>query len=100
MAVQKDAIGVSIELTLKNVNDVVVDISSATVKRIDFRTPNSVLLQKTAAFVTDGVNGKIQYVTIAGDLDIGGTWLMQAYIEMGGFKGFSTSTPLIVTQNI
>ena len=57
----------------------VVDISDATTKRIKFVKTNGVPVTKTADFTTDGTDGYIEYVTIAGDLSIHGSWQKQGY---------------------
>lgn len=82
-------IGSYIELTIKD-EDVVFDISSATVKKIKLKTSANVVLDKTASFSTNGTDGKIRYTFINGDLNISGIWKARAYIEMPSGK-WSTS---------
>jgi len=32
-----------------------------------------------ASFFTDGTDGQLEYVTVAGDIDVAGLWSIQAY---------------------
>ncbi len=77
---QVGAIGTKIRLTLRDQDGNVVDLSGATTKRLDFQKPDRTSVSKTAAFHTDGTDGKIQYSTESGFLDLPGDWKVQAYV--------------------
>lgn len=64
----------------------VLDISTATIKRIKAQRPNGTFAwEKDATFETDGTDGKLYYKTVlASDLDQAGTWTYWSYIEMAG----------------
>ena len=73
----------------------IADISGATTKQFTFKRPDGTTFTKTAVFTTDGSDGDIQYLSVDGDLDIAGTWHLQAYVvssagtwntEVGHFK--------------
>lgn len=50
-----------------------LNISNATTKEIVFLTPDGVARPRPAAFVTDGSDGLLEYVTAPGDIDqVGG----------------------------
>jgi hypothetical protein len=75
-------------LTFKD-GDTVVDVSSATVtKTITFVAPDGTSTVQSATFTTDGTDGKIQYVTQAGDMDQVGQWKLQGIVVItaGTFK--------------
>lgn len=74
-------IGTAFEVTLKDC-DVVVDVSSASVKQIIFKKPNKTVVIKDAVFKTTGVDGVIQYITVLDDLDATGTWYIQARVTL------------------
>ena len=74
-------IGTVFELTIVDTDDTAVDVSTAAVKYIYFQDPTGTRMRKTATFTTDGTDGKIEYVTIAGDIDEVGTWQVQGYVE-------------------
>ena len=71
-----------------------VDVSTATVRNIIVRKQNGSKL--TWGAVADGTNA-IKHVSILGDLDAPGTWKLQAYVEMPGWKGFGEVATLVVS---
>jgi hypothetical protein len=81
--IHKNDVGTVFELTIKD-GQATVDVSTTTAKQIIFRKPDGSTLTKTAAFVTDGTDGKIKYTTIAGDLDSSGIWEYQAKVTFSG----------------
>lgn len=91
-APQENAIGVTVELTVVDTAGTAVDISGATTKKLFFEKPNGDVVNKDADYVTDGVNGKIKYVTVAGDLSPYGAWKCQAYIVKAGLVNGRTKT--------
>ena len=66
-------IGTIFEVTVQD-DGVIVDISGATTKEIIFKKSRGEVLTKAAVFSTDGVDGKMRYVAVAGDLDERGQW--------------------------
>lgn len=73
-------IGTVITLTVRD-GGTVVDVSSATVtKNILLRSPTGTLSTNGASFTTNGTDGKIKYTTVTGDLDVVGTWDVQAHV--------------------
>ena len=58
----------------------VADISAATTKQMVFERPDGTTFTKTAVFTTDGSDGNIQYISVDGDLNVAGTWHLQAYV--------------------
>lgn len=81
ISIHNGDIGTIFKLTITDTADVAINVSSAAVKFIYFRDPSGVKTKKTAAFTTSGVDGKIQYTTIAGDIDEVGNWSVQGYVE-------------------
>lgn len=90
-AIFKDDIGTVFEVTVKDESSVVVNVSGATLLQFKFKKPTGVLATKTAVFSSNGVDGKIRYTTVSGDLDVAGEWEFQAYIEIGTSPRFHTS---------
>ena len=58
----------------------IANISAATTKQFTFKRPDGTTFTKVAVFTTDESDGDIQYVSVDGDLDIAGTWHLQAYV--------------------
>ena len=71
--------GTAIELTVQE-NGVAVDISGATTKTITFYKPDGTHVVKTAAFTTDGTDGKMRYTVTADELNQSGTWRAVGWI--------------------
>ena len=92
-------IGTIFRATIKD-GGVEKDISSATVMQIIFRDPDGVETTKTAVFTTDGSDGKIQYTTVSGDLDLAGKWVLQGYVETPAGKWHSSWYPFLVNENL
>ena len=73
-------IGARIELRLIKKDGTAFDISAATTKTFIFVKGDGSSVTKTAVFVTAGVDGKLQYTTIAGDIDQPGPWRVRAQV--------------------
>lgn len=98
-------IGTVFEITIKECNaqgvEVIVDLSTATIKKICFRKPNKSILTVDAIFKTNGSDGIIQYVSVANDLDIPGTWAKQAFVAFPAAGSWrSTLVDFEVVSNI
>lgn len=98
---QKNAIGVRIQVTIMEDNSP-VDISAVTTKQIVFKKPDGTVTTETATNVTDGTDGKIEYRTVAGFLNVAGEWKAQGYVVFpgGGFDGRSDITQFEVAPNL
>lgn len=86
-------IGTSLQVNIEE-NDVAVDVSSATAKQIIIEKPDGTLLTKTAAFVNDGTDGKIQYTTVTGDIDQVGIWRFWGKVTFAPESVFHTADPI------
>jgi hypothetical protein len=97
--IQVGAINLLLELDLME-GYTPLDVSSAS--KLDFilQKPDGTFLTYPALFRTDGTDGKVYHLTIAGDLPIEGDYYMQTYIEMPSFKGYSTPVKFTVYENI
>ena len=97
--IQVGAIGLVITLTITE-DDVPVNVSTASTKTIRIRKPDGSVVEKAAAFTTNGSEGKITYTTIAGDIDLVGEYRVQAYVVMSGFTGYSTVVRFDANRNL
>lgn len=82
-------VGTSIGGTVKDQDKAIVDVSTAIVKKIRITDPGGVMVEKDAAFITDGSDGQIHYVTVTDDLDTAGIWYYQGYVELPLGKWFT-----------
>ena len=71
----------------------VKDVSSYTDFKIIFVSPSGVASEKEAVLNSDGTDGKIRYVTLTGDVDIGGDGEVYGRVLKTGAK--ITSTPQV-----
>lgn len=79
--------------------DAAIDVSSGTSLEAIFRKPDGTIVVKTASFVTDGTDGRIQYVTVSGDLDQAGRWRRWAKLTISGGPKTSTVRAFDVRDN-
>ena len=82
-------VGTIIRVTVMEDGEV-VPIDSATVKKIKFTKPSGTIVLKDAEFTTDGTDGKLQYITLANDLDELEVWEARPYVELTAWKGHGT----------
>ena len=97
---QLGAISVAITIPVVDQDGNIVDISGASSKQILLKKPDKTVLTNTAAFVTDGTDGLLQYLTIADDIDQIGIWEAQADIVITGFDGPTVVSKFKVLRNI
>ena len=88
--------GITMQLTIKNSSDVVVDISAATTKTLIFVKPDGTNVVQTALFVTDGTDGKLKYTTISGDINVTGKWQLRAHVITPTYDRQTTYTNFLV----
>lgn len=76
-------IGTAVRLTIKNRETAaVIDLSSLVAATFTFERPSGSTFDRTATLYTDGTDGKLQYLTVDGDLDVAGRWRVQANYEL------------------
>ncbi len=102
-----DDVGTVMEVTIIDPEtDREMDISDATETLIYILKPpvdedtDPVRLDKTASFVEDGSDGKIKYTTIAGDLDLSGTYKIQARVTTPDGVWYSQIQKFKVKRNL
>lgn len=92
-------VGTTFTVTILDENSDVVNLSTADVNLL-FEKPDGVVLTKDASFVTDGTDGQVKYVTIAGDLDLHGNWSLQAFVDYGSVEWYSDIAKFKVHKNV
>ena len=94
---------VRFEFTVTDQDDAIVDLSTAASYDLTFERPGGQsAFVRTPAFITDGTDGQIFYVTPLDELDIDGGWKVQGnVVDAGGeeyptdIERFSVATKII-----
>ncbi len=101
--IQKDNIGTIFVFTVRDQASAIVNLTTATTLEAHFRKPTDrSTFTRTAVLTTDGSDGKMQYVTVAGDLDVvGDQWERQGFVVLPGVGEFKTNVIIFaVKRNI
>lgn len=92
-------VGTEFTLTLFKEDGSICSLATAGTKEMYFKPPTGSTVIKTAAFVTDGTDGKIK-VTMGNDFTLPGDWLVQAHIIDGGTENFSSTKTFTVKAHL
>lgn len=67
----------------ENGNLNILPIDDATLLEIVLQKPDDAetVVVKTAVVVTDGLDGQAQYMTVDGDLNVEGKWLLEGFVR-------------------
>lgn len=77
-------IGTVFRITIKDEDNTIINVSSASSILIKFQKPNGDVLNKSGSFYSDGTDGIVQWTTTsANDLDADGLWKIQVKITIG-----------------
>ncbi len=93
-------VGTVFKLTIKDQAGAIVNISGASTKVVRFRKPDATVVEKAGALYSDGTDGILKYTTIAGDLDKGGSWSIQAKVVLASGTWYSTTAEFVVETNL
>ena len=88
--IHQSDIGTKLLITVKD-DGSVVDISSASSLTILIKKPDGTILTRSGVLETDGTDGKMYYIVVAGDLDAAGFYKIQGRV-VSSSGTFSTST--------
>ena len=89
---RKGDVGVIFRNTVKDQDDAVVDISSATTNQIKITKPDGTVFVATAVFTDDGEDGQHQFVTTSEVLTQVGVYKITSYIILTSPAGTWHST--------
>lgn len=98
--IHKLDIGTVLRLTMLDCDEVILPINDATVKEIILKKPDKTVITRTASFTTNGIDGKIEYITVLDDLDIKGTWNIQGRIVTPSGEWKSSIAKFKVIDNL
>jgi len=92
-------IGTVFELTIMDC-DVIVDLAGYTSLVILFKKPDKTTVTRVGTLTTDGSDGKMQYVSVAGDLDLLKSWQIQARVTLPTGTWSSDISKFTVKENL
>lgn len=75
--------GTTIVILLKNQDEAAIDLSSFSSIVLLIKRPDNSLVERDCFFVTNGMDGKVQYTTIISDLTIPGNYRFQIRCNIG-----------------
>lgn len=94
-----DDVGTIFRITLMDGSSP-VDLTGATAKSIIFEKPDKTSVSKDADFYTDGADGIIEYTIETDDLDMAGSWRIQAQVTLTSGTWSSDILGFVVHENI
>lgn len=99
--VRKNAIGVKIDVTVKE-DGTAINLSSVTTKNYIVTKPDGTTqVTWAASFITDGTNGQLRYTTVSGDLDQVGRYQLQVDLAFpSSFTGRTDIGTFYVEDNL
>ncbi len=77
-----------------------LNLSTATTKSLLIKKSDGTILDKTMTFDTDGIDGKLKYVTHSSDFDIAGLYEYQIFILTPEFRFYSDLGQFRVYPNL
>lgn len=92
--------GVVLVVTFYDEDGDALDVSSATTIEMHFKKPDGETAVVTAAYVSDGSDGQLEYTTLAATLDQAGTWQYQGYIVTAALDIVSVRDEIVVQDRI
>jgi len=96
---QQDDIGTILRFTVTE-NGIPVDMSAATTKKLLLEKKDKTTVEHDLVYTTDGTDGKVEYVTVLGDLDQKGKLKAQVYLETTDGKWHTSTYEWDVGANI
>ena len=92
-------IGTKLRFTVKE-NGIPLDLSGVTAKQLLLEKKDRTTLLKELVFTTSGSDGKVEYITVSGDLDQKGKLRAQIFLETGDGEWHTSIVEWEVEANI
>ena len=93
-------VGTAFRITILDYDESVIPVSTAITIKFSFLKPDKTIVSKIGSLYTDGLDGKVQYITIVGDLDIKGLWKLQVWVYLADGKWYTSKSNFQVDDNI
>lgn len=105
ISIRKGDVGTVLRWTISE-NGNPVDVSAATVKQLKLVKPDGTQLTKPLANSTkssdkkDGTDGRVEYITVVGDVSLKGTYKWQLFFNLASWNGNSWQGTFIVEDTL
>tara|TARA_Y100000114_G_C11739392_1_gene318055 strand:+ start:188 stop:493 length:306 start_codon:yes stop_codon:yes gene_type:complete len=97
--IQQGDIGTKLLVTVTDAGTV-VDISSAIALEIFLKKPDGTILSRSGTLDSDGTDGKMFYIIVAGDVDVAGHYKLQGKVTLSSGSFFTSTTTFKVHCNL
>jgi len=92
-------IGTKLLITIKD-DGAIVDISSSSSLNIFIKRPDGTMLTRAGTLETDGTDGKMYYIVVAGDLNQAGVYKLQSQVNLTSGAFYSSTVNFQVHCNL
>lgn len=94
--------GIVLKFTIETATSpkVPIDVSASSSITLFLRKPSGTVLSRIPTFVTDGTDGKVQYVTTGNEIDTAGKWKLQLHVVFPTSDWYTAVQSLIVRPNL
>ena len=98
--IRENDFGTVFRATIKDQDDVVVNVSGNIQSLLKFKNPEGTLYSKTASLYTDGTDGIIEYTAESGLLSVAGKWQLQGYVLFSNGQYHTSTVDFFVQKNL
>jgi hypothetical protein len=93
-------VGSVIRRTVKDQDGTAIDLSTASPKQFLIRRADGSVVTKSVSFTNSGTDGKVQYTTVAGDLNTPGLYRLQGKFTVGASTYYTNIDTFQVLANL
>lgn len=93
-------VGIQIIVQVIDQDGDILDIGDASALKIKLQKPDGTAVDKGAALLTDGSDGKMYYTTQTNDLDQAGIWQVQGKLTLSGTPKSTRVASMVVAANV
>lgn len=91
----KNAVGTKLRWTVLDEGEI-LDLTNASTKQVKFVKPDGSQVTKPLAFITNGADGRVEYVVEPGVLSLAGTYKWQLYFVISPWQDHSCKGQFVV----
>ena len=91
----KGAIGTKLRWTVLDEEEI-LDVSNASIMQLKLLKPDGSSVTKPLTHITDGTDGRVEYVVESGVLNIAGTYKWQLYLAISTWQDHSSKGHFVV----